>query len=176
MSYSNSEILFAFTEKLPNEFTGTPVVISGQGSIEEPKREYLLLKEHDTIQNVFEIKYLSSSGPYKEAMLLNNLLAVGHYQFLYLYNIIDNVSILRLELYGYFGHLYIHDKKLFAADAGKIYCFNDQGKLIWKNESLGIDGVYISKFEDKKIYGSGEWDPPGGWRDFILDKNNGRII
>jgi outer membrane protein assembly factor BamB len=109
-------------------------------------------------------------------VLFNNVLAVGHYQFLYLYNIIHNVNILRLELYGYFGHLYINDERLFVADAGKIYCFDNQGKIIWKNDSLGIDGVYISEFDDKKIYGSGEWDPPGGWRDFVLDKNNGRTI
>ncbi|HEV8286074.1 MAG TPA: hypothetical protein VGQ09_17315 [Chitinophagaceae bacterium] len=176
MSYSNSEILFAFTEKLPQEYSHNPIVISGPDSMNQPNHEYLLLKENDTIEKVFEIKHLVSSGPYKEAVLFNNLLAVGHYDFLYLYDLIHNFNILRLELHGYFGHLYINNNRLFVADAGAIYCFDDKGKIIWKNESLGIDGVYISEFDDKKIYGSGEWDPPGGWKDFVLDINSGRAV
>jgi len=175
MSYPESEILFAFSKKLPDSFN-KPIIISGPDSANDPNHEYILLKENDIIQKVFEIKYLTSGGPYKEALIFYKLLVVGHYQFLYLYDLMDNSNILRLELYGYFGHLYIHDNKLFVADAGGIYCLNNKGKIIWKNESLGIDGVFISKFDEGKIYGSGEWDPPGGWRDFILDKNNGRNL
>jgi len=51
-----------------------------------------------------------------------------------------------------------------------------QGEIIWVNNSLGIDGVIIEKFDTDKIYGSGEWNPPGGWRDFVLDINTGKYF
>ncbi len=31
----------------------------------------------------------------------------------------------------------------------------------------------IKSVVKSEIHGSGEWDPPGGWVDFILDKRNG---
>ena len=39
-----------------------------------------------------------------------------------------------------------------------------------------MDGVIIHDFYENKILGSGEWDPPGGWRDFTLDKQTGTLI
>jgi hypothetical protein len=63
-----------------------------------------------------------------------------------------------------------------VTDAGGLYCINKSGGITWKNANLGIDGVIINDIMDGKIHGSGEWDPPGGWRDFILEEDTGRII
>ena len=176
MSLTDSEVLFAFTKEFPAEYHGNPILISGEDSIKQDHHEYLLLKHRDVIQKVFKIKYLSTVGSSKEARVLNNLLAVGHYQFIYLFNLALNSVILNLELRGYFGHMYSNDNKLFMTDASGVYCFDDKGKLTWENRNLGIDSVYISDFDNEKIYGSGEWNHPEGWRDFILDKRNGYII
>jgi len=46
----------------------------------------------------------------------------------------------------------------------------------WHNDQLGIDGVIIDRFGDATLFGQGEWDPPGGWRDFVLDKQTGKQI
>jgi outer membrane protein assembly factor BamB len=172
----DSEIFFAFTNKLPAKYSENPVLISGRESLHEKNSEYLLLKQQDTIQKVFEIRYFSSGGLYKEAVIFNNQLAVGHYQFFYLFDLVQNINTIRLEVSGYFGHIYIDDNRLFISDAGCIYCFNDKGKMLWQNKILGIDGVFISNFRDEVIVGSGQWDPPDGWKDFVLNKETGYKI
>ena len=173
MALQDSEILFAFTKKVPGDYHELPVLISGKESANEKGHEFVLLKQNDKIQKVFEIRYSTSGGPYKEAVIFNNLLIVGHYQFVYIYDLLQNNTILSMEISGYFGHIYIDGDKFYVSDAGCIYCFNNRAKLLWRNNTLGIDGVFISDFTDHEINGSGQWDPPDGWRDFILDKETG---
>ena len=173
MFLQGSEILFAFTDKLPRGYPDPPILLSGAQSLDEKHHEYLLLKHNDSIQKVFEIRFKSFTGPYKEAAIFNKLVVVGHYQFLYLFDLVSNTSIVRSEMSGYFGHLYVNDNQLFVSDARSVYCFDSRGKMIWKNSGLGIDGVFISAFDEEKIHGSGQWDPPDGWRDFILNRING---
>jgi len=47
------------------------------------------------------------------------------------------------------------------------------GELLWKTGQLGIDGVLVHKVSPTRIEGSGEWDPPGGWRPFVLTPTTG---
>jgi hypothetical protein len=176
MRPTDSEILFAFTETLPPGYRDQPILISGEESVKEKNCEYLLLKQNDSIQKVLEIRFMACAGPYKEALIFNNLLVVGHYEFLYLFDLVSNTAIVRSQMAGYFGHLYVNDNQLFVSGASAIYCFDSRGKMIWKNSNLGIDGVFISDFDKDKIVGSGQWDPPGGWRDFILDRSTGYHI
>jgi len=176
MFLQGSEILFAFTDKLPRGYADTPILLSGAQSIDEKNREYLLLKQNDTIQKVFEIRFKAFAGPNKEAVIFNKLLVVGHYQFLYLFDLVSDTSMVRSELSGYFGHLYVNNNQLFVSDARSVYCFDSRGKMTWKNSGLGIDGVFISDFDKEKIHGSGQWDPPDGWRDFVLNRDSGYQI
>ncbi|MEO6721779.1 MAG: hypothetical protein ABIN67_15640 [Ferruginibacter sp.] len=74
---------------------------------------------------------------------------------------------------GYFGRLYLNKKYFYVADACGLYCIDKSGTILWKNNNLAIDGVIINDFAKDKIFGSGEWDPPGGWREFILDEQIG---
>jgi hypothetical protein len=53
---------------------------------------------------------------------------------------------------------------------------NKNGKIIWVNTSLGIDGIIIERFSDDKIFGSGEWNPPGGWVHFVLELSAGKNV
>lgn len=45
--------------------------------------------------------------------------------------------------------------------------------MIWKNNTLGVDGVKIDGFTNDQIYGSGEFDPPSNWKDFVIRKRDG---
>ena len=83
--------------------------------------------------------------------------------------------MLKLKMEGYFGHLYFNEDLFYIADSAGIFCINKNTSIIWQNKNLGIDGVIINDFTNSKIFGSGEWDPPGGWRDFILDQQMGII-
>jgi len=167
---------FDFVSTLPAAFKGIPVVISGTGSLNFRGVEYLILTGDDPVQHVFEIRFDYHCSPFKEALLIDDVLAVGHEGCFYLYDLVQNVNLTTIEMDGYFSNLYSYGNRVFVTSARSVYCFEKQGLLIWKNNNIGIDGVLIEKFTDHQIYGSGEWDPPGGWRDFVLDIKTGDII
>ncbi len=153
-----------------------PVVISGPESYPLANMEYVNLSENGKLVKVFEIKYEYHCSPFNEARVIGNLLAVGHEGFFYLFDLNNNMNILSLEMEGYFGHMYQDGNLIYVADAGSLHCINHKGMVLWQNTNLGIDGVIIHEIDQDKIYGDGEWDPPGGWIGFLLDKQTGRKI
>ena len=86
-----------------------------------------------------------------------------------------------LEMDGYFGGLYTPDDfglpgqpfALLAASATSLLRFAAGGELVWKAGELGIDGVIVHDVDGARITGTGEWDPPGGWKDFALELATG---
>jgi hypothetical protein len=46
--------------------------------------------------------------------------------------------------------------------------------VLWHNGELGVDGVMIHDFQENKIYGTGEWSPPSGWEEFVLELDTGK--
>lgn len=156
-----------------SDLTLRPTLISGPDSKTLSNQIYLIIKNGSVPDKLYEIRYEAHCSPFKEAMIVDNLLAVGHEEYFYLFNLETNTNILRWKMEGYFGQLYFDADLFYIADAGGLYCIDKNGTIRWQNNNLGIDGVFISEFNENKITGSGEWDPPGGWRDFILDKATG---
>ena len=165
---------FQFLPQLPRHFTGHPSLISGQKSADFGGQEFLIM-EHDGHEDGFEIRFDTHYSPFKQACLMDNILGVGHEGYFYLFDLKANSNLLTLKLDGYFGHVYLDDSSFYIADASGLYCVDKSGKTIWENGNLGIDGVVIDKFADEVIFGSGEWDPPGGWREFKLSKLTGEL-
>jgi hypothetical protein len=162
-----------FTDTLPDDSPLNPVLISGSMSTCLSEHIFLTLSEENTITRLYEIRYDVHCSPFKEALLIDNLLAVGHEEHFYLFNLITNENVLRLEMNGYFGHLYYDKEDFYVADANGLHCIDKHGEILWSNVGLAIDGVIINEFTDSKILGSGEFDPPGGWIDFSIDKSTG---
>jgi hypothetical protein len=77
---------------------------------------------------------------------------------------------------GYFGHIYSKEKIFYIADAYQLVAVTHRGQILWNSENLGIDGVVVKEINNGRIYGEGEWDPPGGWIDFVLDAQTGKRI
>lgn len=150
-------------------------LISGEGSFQYANSEYLEVRYTDD-EKVFRINFEYHCSPFKEAAILDNLLLVGHQEHFYVYDIKAKQNLLALKMEGYFGHLYVEDDIFFVADAYGLWCVNKQGKIVWRNGNLGIDGVLIEKLTNDKIQGSGEWDPPGGWKDFVVHKDTGVLF
>lgn len=167
---------FIFSSALPNSIHLESILISGPESVQFTNKEYLIINRNDDTKSLFEIRYDCHCSPFKQAMIADNILAVGFEEYFYLFDIITKKSILKLKMEGYFGHLYSDDNLFYVADSRGLYCINKAASLMWQNNHLGIDGVIINEFTNKQILGSGEWDPPGGWRDFILYKQTGLII
>jgi hypothetical protein len=137
--------------------------------------EFLILEQHGQAEGLFEIRYEYHCSPFKEAIIIADVLAVGFEEHFYMFDMKKKSTILKLKVSGYFGHLYYNREFFYITDSGGVFCIDKAGSLIWQNNNLGIDGVIINEFTDGKILGSGEWDPPGGWRDFILDNKPGLI-
>lgn len=164
-----------FVDNIPEDLQLQPILISGNDSLKFNQHQYLILVQPDGESEYFEIKYECHFSPFKEATKINNLLAVGHEDFFYLFDLKTKMNILRLEMNGYFGHLYIHNELFYVADSCGLYCIDKNSSILWQNKNLGIDGVIIFDFTSDSIIGSGEWDPPGGWLDFVVDSQTGNI-
>lgn len=166
---------FDFIDKVPQDLSHQePILISGLDTLEFGGREYLVIDNNE--KSLFEIRYEYHGSPFKQAFIIDTILAVGYEENFYLFDLLTKTNILKMKMEGYFGHFYLNNDNFYVADAGGLYCIDKLGTTLWSNNNLGIDGVIINDFVDNKILGSGEWDPPGGWRDFILDKQTGTSI
>ena len=164
---------FEFTDTFPEDLNLPSILISGSDSRKLNNQAYLIIKNDDNSNSLFEIKYEYHCSPFKEALIVDSLLAVGYEGYFYLFNVMTNENLLRLEMQGYFGHLYYDAECFYVTDAGGLYRIDKKATIHWHNSSLAIDGVIINEFANNKILGSGEWDPPGGWQDFVLDRQTG---
>lgn len=162
---------YQFLNTAPIDTPESLILISGMGSDNFPLSTYLLITQEQQLR-VFLIKHEQYVGPFQTAMLIDKVLIVGSDDHFYLFDTVDNKSLLVLRLEGYFGHIY-YDHDIFVTDAGSVYRIALSGTLIWRNNNLGIDGVVIEEMTENSIHGSGDWDPPGDWHDFILDRATG---
>lgn len=166
---------FSFSGTFPNDLNSNPILISGSDSVNLSQEDYLIVEAGDNI-SVYKIKYHLHCSPFKQTQIVDNFLIVGHENYFYMFDLLDGINVLRMEMRGYFGHLYVENDLCYVADANGLYCIELKGKILWENGDLGIDGVIINRFDEDNIYGRGEWDPPGGWRAFTLEKKTGRPL
>jgi hypothetical protein len=166
---------FSFSATIPNDLNSDPILISGSDSFNLSQEEYLIIGTDGNI-SVFKIKYAFHCSPFKQAQISGNFLIVGHENYFYVFGLLNRINVLRMEMSGYFGHLYVENNLCYVADANGLYCIELKGNILWENSNLGIDGVIINRFDEDNIYGEGEWDPPGGWRPFTLEKKTGRLL
>lgn len=166
---------FTFSESLPADYCGKALLISGQDSLQFAGIEYLVVQDEDDTK-AFEIKYEYHCSPFKQAEIVEDLILVGHEQHFYLYDLVSQRNTLVLQMDGYFGHFYILGDYIYVADSGTLFCLDKSGNTLWRNTNLGVDGVIVKKFADNKVYGSGEWDPPDDWVEFILDLKTGEKV
>lgn len=75
----------------------------------------------------------------------------------------------RYSIDWYFGYFLEHGETLFAASAAGVLAFDGNMELLWRNESLAVDGVTFGGVCGGVLEISCELDPPGGWVDKRLD-------
>ncbi len=164
----------AFIHNIPKNYPKSSILISGQSSRNLKREQLLSVSNESEIIGVYEIRYEYHCSPFKQADILDDVIAVGFEEHFYLFDFVKEVKLLVLKLSGYFGYTHYNNDLIYVADASGLYCIEKRGNIIWSNDGLGIDGVTIDKFNESEIHGSGEWDPPNGWRDFVLDKQTGK--
>lgn len=165
---------FIFRDNIP---TGKqPVLISGIESLNNGRDEYLIVEKEDGIVSYYEMRAEHYCSPFKEALIADGILAAGHENAFYLFDTIQNKSLLVLKIHGYFGHIYFDNDLFHVSGCKELYCIDKTGAILWHKGSLAIDGVIIENFTGDKIYASAQLDPPDGWEDFILNRQTGEKI
>ena len=120
---------FDFTDKIPQDLNHQePILISGLDTLEFGGREYLVINNNG--MSLYEIRYEYHCSPFKQAIIVDTILAVGHEENFYLFDLLTKTNILRLKMEGYFGHLYINSDNFYVADAGGLYCIDKCGTTL----------------------------------------------
>lgn len=78
------------------------------------------------------------------------------------------------SLDGYFGSITVGDDYCLVASATRLTRIDRTGRKLWESTDIAVDGVVVSQIDGDTIHGDGEWDPPGGWRSFVLSLATGR--
>jgi len=136
----------------------------------------------DGIRNVLRIDIAEAceSRCFQDARVIGNKAFIGFGGRVIVIDVLTH-HVTTHAVDGYFGHFFdaeeldysIDDFALLAGSASELLAFDLNGELLWKTSQLGIDGVLVHKVSPTRIEGSGEWDPPGGWRPFVLTPTTG---
>ena len=124
-----------FIENIPEEYSESPILISGGISTEFYWKQFLSLTKEDGRLNIYEIRYEYNCSPFKEVKLLDNVIVIGHDKHCYLFDIESVTQVLILKLSGYFESIYLDDELIYVADAGGLYCLNKDGT--WEYSARG---------------------------------------
>lgn len=109
------------------------------------------------------------------AEFLGDAAFFGFAEDIYIVHFLD-YGIRHWPLRGYFSRFYPCGDRLLAASACDLTCFDAAGNRVWESRELGLDGIVVQECDGRNIRISGEWDPPGGWVDAVLDAQTGEKI
>lgn len=112
---------------------------------------------------------------FEEVIIWREFVVIGLGSRVYLVNY-QTQQATTVALDSYFGHFYSEEEWLIAASGNRLLLINSAGRVVWRTEELGLDGVIVDAINGRVIYGQGEWDPPGGWRPFRVNLNSGEKI
>jgi hypothetical protein len=113
--------------------------------------------------------------PFDEVLVWNDLIVIGFGSRVFFVNL-KSRTVKTYEMETYYCCVHPLPGNLLIASAEALRCMDSNGDLLWHNADLGIDGVTVNRVESGLIYGEGEWDPPGGWRPFVLDLRTGQPV
>ncbi|MGC4405142.1 hypothetical protein [Methyloversatilis sp. MC4-4] len=112
---------------------------------------------------------------FEAAVLWKEFAAVGFGERLYLVSLSSH-QVVEFPLDSYFGCLYANGDQLLVASAQRVMAIDVTGEILWQSEELGVDGVVFHEVNQNEIRGAGEWDPPGGWKEFRLSASTGHVL
>ncbi len=119
---------------------------------------------------------------FKDARIAHGMAYIGYGQHVFVVDLALR-ELTGYALDGYFCRLSALDEgcasaplAMLATSASEVLAFSRSGALAWRQTGLGADGVLIVDAANGVLRGAGEWDPPGGWRDFTLALATGDIL
>jgi hypothetical protein len=110
---------------------------------------------------------------FEDAILWRGNLIIGFGSWVHAIPVATRKAI-SFDVDPYFGHIYPTADYLLIASGVSLYRMEPDCSLLWESPRLGIDGVVVHEAGPQSVRGDGEWDPPGGWRPFLLSANDGK--
>lgn len=164
-----------FAEIKPEPASNIEIInLFSYNSGSESRCEYLRIKESKSFEVILNLRLATEYGSaFKQAMILDDLLLVGYGERFALYDYKKHELKAELVFSGYFGSFIVDSNEIFVATDSDLFNLSKEGKVNWISENLGIDGVLIGRISDRIIEGTGEFDPPGGWIPFVVDRTTG---
>lgn len=157
------------------------IIVGGDGSDAEVVAS-IAITEDEGWQTRVNVLSSAGSSCFQDLRYIEGIAYIGYGVYVFA---VDTKSkrVVYYLLDGYFSHMYDVDEiesrdarcSVFVTSASEVYALSRTGDLLWKQSHLGIDGVVLFGANSDKIKGAGDWDPPGGWRNFALLSDSGAI-
>jgi hypothetical protein len=161
---------FEIREALPDDWASVPTVAIGGST---GPADLFVLAEEGTARRRFDLHYLETDYRHPpQATFWRGWFAFGFGGRAILYREADGASV-KIDLGCYFGDFLTGEEWLLVTSGQGIIRLDPEGRIVWRNDELGLDGVLIFDVEGDVIDGQGEWDPPGGWEDFLVSLETG---
>ncbi len=139
--------------------------------------EFVQVKNASTLETIINLKVESDYSPiFKQSEVVDGIVIIGYGNRFSIFDLKKKKINAKLSFGGYFSSFKVDNGEIFIATASEVINLNFQGIEKWKAYNIGIDGVVISKITETEIIGTGEWDPPDGWKSFKLNRKTGKKI
>jgi len=148
-----------------------PICVGDLQTVATPQRHVVV----DTGKKLLRIDIYTAAQAFEEVVFWRELVVIGFGDQVFLVPTGDGEPK-EIKVGTYFGHLYVEGGALLVASESRLLRVSPQGRVIWASVHLGIDGVIVDRIQNGVVYGEGEWDPPGGWKPFVLGLDTGRYV
>jgi hypothetical protein len=110
---------------------------------------------------------------FEDVIIWRDILIVGFGSHVHAISIATR-SAITVSLGAYYCHLYPTENYLLIASGEELFRMEPDCSILWKTESLALDGIVVHDLGPPVVRGEAEWDPPGGWRPFAVFAANGK--
>jgi len=140
-----------------------------------PDRYVVVFDEDLPVARVEVFGFKPRAAGFERCLVWHEIVLVGLGDHVHMVCISDR-STRTLSLGSYFCDFAATDRYLLIASGERLVRIDQERTVVWTSEQLGADGVLVLEASPAVIRGLGEWDPPGGWREFVLDAGSGRRL
>ena len=153
----------------------TPIRL-GRVPIGQPTPDLFALVARDDVPEQRIDLYRTDEYYFRDqAFVWHEWVALGFGERVYLVAL-RNAKVLTIPLPEYFQDFHPTNEFLIVLSGSGLTRIEPNGTVAWQTDSLAMDGTSVDRIVDGVIHGSGEWDPPGGWRRFAVRLHDGQLI
>ena len=159
-----------------------PVRLGSDFSPAEPPDAYVMVSKAGIPSQRFDVFYSDTAANFCiKAVHWKQWIAIGCCNLVYLVSLSSDKIIPTpisddCDFGDYFSDFWSGPDFMLIVGGCGLVRIEPDGHVLWRNNDLGLDGVVLDTVSEASITGSGEWDPPDGWRPFQVSTTTGARI